>query len=57
VKFGLTFREEYSMRMFKNRLLRKMFRPQKEEISGDWRRLLNDDLNLSCLPNIVWVIN
>jgi hypothetical protein len=50
VKFGLTFRGEYSMRMFKNRVPRKMFRPQREEISGDGKRLLNDDFNLSCLP-------
>jgi len=44
------------MRMFKKRVLRDMFRLQREEISGDRRRLLNDDLNLSCLPNISWVI-
>jgi hypothetical protein len=35
VKFGLTCREEHSIRMFKNRVPRKIFRPKREEISED----------------------
>ena len=37
--------------------LRRIFGPRKDELTGEWRRLHNEELNdLYCSPNIVWVI-
>jgi hypothetical protein len=43
--------------MFENRVLRRIFRPKKEEVEGGWRRLHNEELhNLYISPNIIRVI-
>ena len=42
--------------MFENILLRGIFGPRRDEITGEWRRLHNEELNDLYLPNIVWVI-
>ena len=43
--------------MFENRVLRKIFGPKRDEVTGEWRKLYNEELNyLYCSPNIVWVI-
>ena len=43
--------------MFENRVLRRIFGPKRDELSGDWRKLHNDALNyLYSSPNIVRVI-
>jgi hypothetical protein len=48
--------EEHRLRVFENRVLRKIFGPKREE-DGSWRKLHNDELhNLSSSPNIVMVI-
>jgi hypothetical protein len=48
--------EEHSLRVFENRVLRKIFGPKREE-DGSWRKLHNDELhNLYSSPNIVRVI-
>ena len=40
--------------MFENKVLRRIFGPRRDEVTGDWRRLLNEELNdLYCSPNIV----
>ena len=45
------------MRLFENMVLRRIFGTRREEVSGDWRRLHNEELNdLYCSPNIVRVI-
>jgi hypothetical protein len=38
-------REEQRMRVFENKVLRKKFGPKRDEVTGDWRRLHNEDLN------------
>jgi hypothetical protein len=50
-------RELRRLRVFENRVLRRIFGPKREEVRGEWRKLHNDLLNdLYCSPNIVRVI-
>ena len=43
--------------MFENKVLRRIFGPRRDEVTGDWWRLHNEELNdLYCSPNIVRVI-
>ena len=43
--------------MFENKVLRRIFGPRIDEVTGEWRRLHNEELNDSyCSPNIVRVI-
>ena len=53
----LTLREERKQRVFGNMVLRGVFGPRRDEVTGEWRRLHNEVLNdLYCSPNIVRVI-
>jgi hypothetical protein len=36
---SLTLREEHRLRMYKNRVLRRMFGPERDEMTGGWRKL------------------
>jgi hypothetical protein len=50
-------REERRLRVFENRVLRRIFGPKREEVTGEWRKLHNEELNGQySLPNIVRVI-
>jgi len=50
-------REERKLRVFENMVLRRIFGPRREVVTGEWRRLHNEELNdLYCSPNIVRVI-
>jgi len=50
-------REERRLRMFENRVLRGIFGPKRDKITGEWRKLHNEELNdLYYSPSIVWVI-
>jgi len=43
--------------VFENRVLRKIFGLRRDEVTGEWRKLQNEELNdLYCSSNIVWVI-
>jgi len=55
--WSLTVREERRLRVFENRVLRRVFGPKREEVTGEWRKLHNEELcNLYSLPNIVRVV-
>jgi hypothetical protein len=46
-------REECRLRVFENRELRRIFGPKKDEVTGEWRKLHNEELNdLYCSQNI-----
>jgi len=50
-------REERKLRVFENMMLRRIFGPRSDEVTGEWRRLHNEELNdLYSSPNIVRVI-
>jgi hypothetical protein len=54
--WSFTLREEHRLRVFQNRVLRRIFGPKREE-DGSWRKLHNDELhNLYSSPNIVRLI-
>jgi hypothetical protein len=55
--WSLTLRDEHRLRVFENRVLRRIFGPKRDEVTGEWRKLHNEELyNLYSLPNIIWVI-
>jgi hypothetical protein len=50
-------REGHRLRVFENRVLRKIFGPRRDEVTGEWRKLHNGELkDLYSSPNIIWVI-
>jgi len=55
--WSLTLREEHRLRVFENRALRRIFGPRRDEATGQWRKLHNEELSdLYCSPSIVQVI-
>ena len=55
--WSLTLREEMNLRVFENMALRRIFGPRRDEVTGEWRRLHDEELNdLYSSPNIVRVI-
>jgi hypothetical protein len=54
---SFTLREEHRLRVFENRVLRRIFGPMRNQVTGEWRRLHNKELNaLYSPPNIFRVI-
>ena len=55
--WSLTLREERRLRVFENRVLRRVFGAKRDKVTGEWRKLHNEKLNnLYSSPNIVRVI-
>jgi hypothetical protein len=52
--WSLTLREEHRLRVFENRVLRRIFGPKRDEVTGDWRKLHIEELrNLYSSPDII----
>jgi hypothetical protein len=52
--WSLTLREEHRLRVFENRVLRRTFGPKRDEVTGEWRQLHNEELhNLYSSPDII----
>jgi hypothetical protein len=43
--WSLTLREEHRLREFENRVVRRIFRPKRDEVTGEWRKLHNEELH------------
>jgi hypothetical protein len=54
---SLTLREEHRLRVFENRVLRRILGPKRDDVMEDWRKLHNEELhNLYSSPNIIRMI-
>jgi hypothetical protein len=55
--WSLTVREEYKLRVFEIRVLRRIFGPKRDRVTGGWRKLHDEELhNLYSSPNIIIII-
>ena len=54
--WSLTLREERKLRVFENIVFRRTFGPRRDEVTGEWRRLHNEELNDLYSPSIVRVL-
>jgi hypothetical protein len=53
----MSLREEHRLRMFENRVLRRIFGPKRDEVTGGWRKLHNEELhNFYSLSGIIRMI-
>jgi hypothetical protein len=50
--WSLTLREEHRLRVFENRVLRRIFVPKRDEMTGEWRKLHNEELHNLYSPQI-----
>jgi hypothetical protein len=51
---SLTLREEHRLRVFENRVLRRIFGPKRDEVTGEWRKLHNEEVyNLYSSSDII----
>jgi hypothetical protein len=55
--WSLTLREEHRLRMFENRVLRRLFGPKRDEVTGEWRKLHHEELrDLYSSPSLIRII-
>jgi hypothetical protein len=55
--WSLTLREKHRLRVFKNRVLRGIFGPKRDEVTAEWRKLHNEELrDLYSSPSIITII-
>jgi hypothetical protein len=51
--WSLTLREKHRLRVFENRVLRRIFGPKRDEVTGQWRKLHNEELHNFSSPDII----
>jgi hypothetical protein len=57
ILWSLTLREEHRLRVFENRVLRRIIGPKRDEVTGEWRKLYNKELHdLYSSPSIIRII-
>jgi hypothetical protein len=50
-------REKCRLRVFENRVLRRIFGPKRNKVTGEWRKLHKEELtDLYCSPYVIWVV-
>jgi hypothetical protein len=49
----LTLREEHRLRVFEDRILRRILRPKRDEVTGEWRKNHNEELHILYSSNII----
>jgi hypothetical protein len=55
--WALALREERRLRKYENRVLRRIFGPKRDEVTIDWRKLQNEELqNLYSSPSVIRMI-
>ena len=55
--WSLTLREEHRLRVFENTVLRRIFGPRRDKVTGEWKKLYNEELNdMQSSPSIVQMI-
>jgi hypothetical protein len=55
--WSLTLKEEHRLEVFENRVLRRIFGPRRDEVTGEWRKLRNEELHdLYSSPSIIIII-
>jgi hypothetical protein len=55
--WSLTLKEEHRLRVFENRVLRRIFGPKRNEVTGGWKKLRNEVLcNLYSSPSLIRMI-
>jgi hypothetical protein len=55
--WSLTLREEHRLRVFENKVLRRIFGPKRDEVTGEWKKLHNEELrDLYSSPSIISII-
>jgi hypothetical protein len=55
--WSLTLKEEHRLRVFENRVLRRIFGPKRDDVTGEWRKLHNEELrDLYYSPSIIRII-
>jgi hypothetical protein len=54
--WSLPLREEHTLRVYENRMLRRIFGPKRGEVAGDWRRLHNEELHNIYASTVIRVI-